>query len=445
MKKSVKLIALAVVVVLVAAYAAYTMTRPVLVEAEQVTVAPLIRSLQEEAVVEAADHWSVYSMVAGEVLELLVSEGDRVKAGDPLLRIDTAALNSQIERLRLTREAAAQQVTESAIQRDYQVMQLQLQLEQLKETERQLFDNERGSAAVALISARSAYRDADDAYEQIAADPAADPYIKESYRRAAQAAEDAYNVAKANISRDAQDYYITMAAVLQEQIDRMSGRAGAPAMASASLQELDKALAYLTSLAPDGVIAAPRDGVVRQLFVGEGAAITEFAPVCTMYAPDLMELEVLALAEDSVLLSTGDEVQLTRTGDSTGYTGSILSVAPSATEQVSSLGLTERRVRVRIAPRQLPAGYGPGFTLDAGFEIEVAPAAVTVPTTALLPQGDGYAVYLLQDGRAVFTPVTVGLRASGRAQLLSGVSDGDTVITTPAAEGLRDGAAATLS
>ena len=444
MKKSVKRIALALFVVVVAAYAGYTLTRPVAVQAEQVTLAPLIRQVQEEAVVEAADRWSVYSMVAGEVLELLVEEGDQVRAGDPLLRIDTAALNSQIERLRLTREAAAQQVTESTIQRQYQLLQLQLQLEELKETERQLFDKERGSAAVALISARNAYRDAEDAYEQILSNPSSDPYIIELYRQAYQAAEDAYNVAKANISRDAQDYYISMQALLQEQMKRMSGAAGAPAMAAASLKEMDKALEYLTSLAPDGVITAPRDGVVRELFVGEGDAITEFAPVCTMYAPALLELEVYALAEDSVLLTPGQEARLTRTGDTNSYSGRVLSVAPSATEQLSSLGLSERRVKVRITPQQLPKGYGPGFTLDADFAIEVAPATITVPTSALLPQGDGYAVYLVRNGKAVLQPVTVGLRASGRAQLLDGVAKGDVVITTPTAEGLRDGASVAI-
>src|SRR6266850_2448594 len=69
----------------------------------------------------------------------------------------------------------------------------------------------------------------------------------------------------------------------------------------------------------------------------------------------------------------------------------------------------------------------------------VNPKAVTVPVEALVPEGDGFRVFVVDSaGVAHARAVTVGGRSETLAEILTGVIAGETVITT-GAYGVEDG------
>ncbi|HRH38653.1 MAG TPA: secretion protein HlyD, partial [Flavobacteriales bacterium] len=51
------------------------------------TVGPITESVYASGVVKAAGQYQVYPTATGSVVELLVREGDTIKAGTPLVRI----------------------------------------------------------------------------------------------------------------------------------------------------------------------------------------------------------------------------------------------------------------------------------------------------------------------------------------------------------------------
>ncbi|MGH8455161.1 MAG: efflux RND transporter periplasmic adaptor subunit, partial [Nevskiales bacterium] len=55
--------------------------------------------------------------------------------------------------------------------------------------------------------------------------------------------------------------------------------------------------------------------------------------------------------------------------------------------------------------------------------------ALMLPEQAIVPQGDGHFVYRVLDGKALRTPVELGLRQAGRVEIRSGLSAGETVVT----------------
>lgn len=61
-----------------------------------------------------------------------------------------------------------------------------------------------------------------------------------------------------------------------------------------------------------------------------------------------------------------------------------------------------------------------------------------VPAGAVFRQGDGWAVYLAQNGRAVLRTVRLGRRSDAAAQVLGGLEVGDAVILYPG-DNVRDG------
>jgi membrane fusion protein (multidrug efflux system) len=69
----------------------------------------------------------------------------------------------------------------------------------------------------------------------------------------------------------------------------------------------------------------------------------------------------------------------------------------------------------------------------------VNPTAVTVPVEALVPEGDGFRVFVVDSaGVAHARAVTVGGRSESLIEILTGVAAGETVVTT-GAYGMEDG------
>lgn len=80
----------------------------------------------------------------------------------------------------------------------------------------------------------------------------------------------------------------------------------------------------------------------------------------------------------------------------------------------------------------------PGLFARIDLALERRDDAVTVPEQAIVPVKDGHMVFRVVDGKAVATPVTVGIRRQTRVEIVDGLSAGDMVVTAGQLK-LRDG------
>lgn len=69
--------------------------------------------------------------------------------------------------------------------------------------------------------------------------------------------------------------------------------------------------------------------------------------------------------------------------------------------------------------------------MEARFVIWKDSDVLQLSASALFRQGEGWAAFVLEAGRAKLKPVEVGQRAGLRAQVLSGLKAGEQVITHP--------------
>lgn len=97
------LIVLAVVAVLaLAAFAGWMALRPAQVSALAVKAAPLVRTLQFSARVATLSRVDVGSTVTGRVARVLVRQGDAVRAGQPLIELETDELRATLAQAQAT-------------------------------------------------------------------------------------------------------------------------------------------------------------------------------------------------------------------------------------------------------------------------------------------------------------------------------------------------------
>jgi len=71
----------------------------------------------------------------------------------------------------------------------------------------------------------------------------------------------------------------------------------------------------------------------------------------------------------------------------------------------------------------------PGLSAKIFFPtVDMDTKGIAIPTEALLPGDNGYAVYVLKEGRAKITPVAIGNRTEAQASIVSGLRHGDSVV-----------------
>ncbi len=120
-------------------------------------------------------------------------------------------------------------------------------------------------------------------------------------------------------------------------------------------------------------------------------------------------------------------------------------VEPSAVTKVSALGVEEQRVDVVLAFTDQPPTepgrppLGDNFRADVRIVTAHRDEVLTVPTSALFRDGDGWAVFTVREGRARRQRVELGIRGPSAAEVLGGLTAGAPVILYPGDE-VRDGA-----
>ena len=119
-------------------------------------------------------------------------------------------------------------------------------------------------------------------------------------------------------------------------------------------------------------------------------------------------------------------------------------VAVGARVQLNALGIEEQRVTVIVAPDPVsdPAQrLGDGFRVDARIVVAAQDKALLLPSAALLRDGMGWRVMLMQNGRARAQRITLKDRNADMAWIASDAAlrDGDLVVLYPGAiaEGQR--------
>jgi macrolide-specific efflux system membrane fusion protein len=221
------------------------------------------------------------------------------------------------------------------------------------------------------------------------------------------------------------------AAAAQLDVAQAQVIAAGPAKASAGAQ-LTSALANLAG----ATMTAPVAGTVVAIAseVGEPIGTTAIGTQGTSGFIILAALDdFVVTAEfaegDVVGIAVGQKVSLefdalpeeTRVGE-------VTHVAPFGVVDPSGASLTTYEVTISVP--NAPAGLRAGMTAQASITTEERLGVVAAPVTALVPTDDGFIVRVQgEDGTITNVDVEVGIRGGYYVEILSGLSEGDRVVT----------------
>lgn len=358
--------------------------RAVAVDAAPAVKGPLAVTIEEEGKTRVMERYVVSAPMSGYARRIELRVGDAVKLGQELVLIEPARPDALDPRSRAQTQAqvnAAQATVAAAV------------------------ENARAAAAQADLARQELQR-------------------TEPLRTANFISAQALDKARSEVSR-------TQAAKLAaEHTVNVAGF------------ELDMARAALsmTSSLQTGKpaetlsVRAPVDAQVLKIVRESEGAVQTGQPLIEIGNPETLEIEVEVLSTHAVQIAPGSKVLLDRWGGGKTLQGAVRVIEPTGFTKVSALGVEEQRVRVIAditSPREVWRRLGDGYRVEARFIVWEGAEVLQIPASALFRLNNGWAVFVVESGRAKTQPVEIGQRAGLTVQVLSGLEAGERLITHP--------------
>ena len=399
------------------------------VDALPVRYAPLVRTLQFSARVATLSRVDVGSTITGRVEAVRVTEGAPVRQGDVLVQLESDELRAALAQA----QASAQQA--------------QARLAGLRSSGRSAAEAAQAQAQAQLRAAQATLVRA----QQLVVQGFYSAAQLDEARRAVDVAQAQARSATAQVQANAD----VGTEVVQAQAQLELARAGvtaaqarlaqtalrAPADARVLLRAVEpgqivqpgKALLSLALAGPTQLVAQVDERFLEQLQVGQPASV-----VADAFADQRFAARVLSIAPAVDAQRGAIEVKF-----------ALLAQAPAYLREDMTLSVeveTARRARALVLPQAALRSQGAAGALTLGAQS--APDGQTGPTVAGSPAPDGQGtilpapapapaaqaqVLVAEQGRAQPRTITLGLRTLDAVEVLSGLTEGDTVLRADAA------------
>lgn len=354
----------------------------VTVRAAEATRETIVNTISTNGKVEPADNFQAHAPMATTVLEISVREGDAVRAGQRLLRLNDADARAQ---------AAAALAKLRAAEADLAAVRS-------GGTREEVLVN-----TAELTRARSEVQ-------------AAQRQLESLRKLQATGAASAAEVSEAeNRLRRAQ-------AALQLQEQRRTRRFSTPEIArvEAAAAEARAAYAAAHKLVSDANVTAPRAGVAYSVPVREGSFVNPGELL--VQVADLTKLQVRAFVDEPEIgrLQQGQQVSITWDALPGRTWEGVLTRVPSTVTQRGTRNVGEIVVDVSNGDRKLL----PNVNVNVAVTTAKIENAITVPREAVHDDGNGKRyVFRVENGKLVRTAVKTAMSNLTRIQVTEGLPE----------------------
>ena len=172
-------------------------------------------------------------------------------------------------------------------------------------------------------------------------------------------------------------------------------------------------------------VRSPIDGVItdRPLYVGDLATANQ--PIVTVMDMSTLVAKAHIPQSEANQLKIGDAAEI-KAGGLKGLVKARVSLVSPALDPGSTT------IEVWVETLDPKSGLKPGMTVNVEITSNTVKEAVTVPTEAVFKNDDGSSFVMLAgtDQKAHKEPVQLGAKNAERTQVVTGVKDGDSVITS---------------
>lgn len=171
------------------------------------------------------------------------------------------------------------------------------------------------------------------------------------------------------------------------------------------------------------VIRAPFNGMLGLRMISEGSVIGTNDVITSVVNIDPIKIEFSIPERYANQVKVGAPIFFSNES-SEEVQGSVYAFEPQ-------IDLATRTLKLRAQSPNKGGKFLPGMFVKISFVLEVTENALMVPAEAVIPELSGYKVFIVgADGKAEERIIEIGTRTESQVQILSGVNEGDLVLTT---------------
>ncbi|WPQ63885.1 efflux RND transporter periplasmic adaptor subunit [Chitinophaga sancti] len=179
---------------------------------------------------------------------------------------------------------------------------------------------------------------------------------------------------------------------------------------------------YTRTLLQKTELRAPFNGRLGLRNISLGAIVNNTTVITTLQQIDPLKVDFTVPEKYRNAIKQGDAVDFKVAGDAHSYKGQIYAIDPK-------IDLATRTIKLRaIVPN--PGQLLPGAFANVQIALRNMPDALMIPSQAVIPGTRNKKVIVADQGKAKFVVVETDLRDADKVQIISGLSKGDTVITS---------------
>jgi membrane fusion protein, multidrug efflux system len=170
-------------------------------------------------------------------------------------------------------------------------------------------------------------------------------------------------------------------------------------------------------------IRAPFDGVIGLKSVSEGSFVNTSTIIATLQNINPIKIDFSIPEKYAGLVKVGDLMNFKIVGTDETYTGKVYAIEPK-------IDPLTRTLKMRAVYSNPSRNILPGSFADVELVLREINDALMVPTHSIVPELKGQKVFLYKNGQAVPQNIEIGIRTDQRVQVVNGLSENDTLITS---------------
>jgi len=170
-------------------------------------------------------------------------------------------------------------------------------------------------------------------------------------------------------------------------------------------------------------VRAPFDGTIGLRSVDVGGYVSVGAKIANLVALRPLRIEFSVPERLAGIVAPGDSIAFRVEGSARSYLATVSAVEPKIDEST-------RTVRVRAVCKDPDKKVVPGAFAKVEMSLGKKSRALMVPSEALIGGISGYSVFVVKNGTAETRAVTTGIRDERNVEILDGLAEGDSVMTT---------------
>ncbi len=193
-------------------------------------------------------------------------------------------------------------------------------------------------------------------------------------------------------------------------------------IASADFQSASAESQLINAQLSKATVRAPFSGIIGLRYISKGTYVTPTTPVAKLVNTNKLKITFSIPEKYASQVKVGTQLTFTTSDSQEENSATIYAIEPE-------VEIATRTLKMRAVADNTEGKLFPGSYANVILPLETVDNALLVPSEALIPVQNGKKIFISEDGKAKEVDVEVGARTGSSVRVLSGLHEGDTILT----------------